>query len=167
VEHNSKSLCDVNTNFIRRFILLRRIAVRKNDNSLLFLSYCPLFFILFVRSLSQKCSTSKVDRSHWGVQHTRMITYPALFFQLLSFVIFSHQYSHRFQICNHFSHQFSLPKNLLKLNYSALLQIHSSNEQTHPAGDGHVDMALVTFRLEYTLKEKWSKACGLMEKMSL
>jgi hypothetical protein len=29
------------------------------------------------------------------------------------------------------------------LNYSALLHIHSSNEQTHSAGDGHVDMALV------------------------
>jgi hypothetical protein len=66
-------------------------------------------------------------------------------FQLLPFVIFSHRYSHtgRFQICNHFSHQFSLPKDLLKLNYSALLHIHSSNEQAHLAGDGHVDMALV------------------------
>jgi hypothetical protein len=72
-----------------------------------------------------------------------MITLPCIIFQLLPFVIFSHQYSQRIKICNHFIHQFSLPKDLLKWNCSALLLTHSSNEQTHSAGDGHVDMALV------------------------
>jgi hypothetical protein len=66
-----------------------------------------------------------------------------IIFELLPFVIFSHQYSHRFQICNHFTHQFSLPKDLFKLNYFALLHKHSYNEQTHLAGDGHANMALV------------------------
>jgi hypothetical protein len=48
---------------------------------------------------------------------------------------------------NHFSHQFSLSKDFLKLNYSSLLHIHSSNEQTLLAGDGYVNMALVNYKL--------------------
>jgi hypothetical protein len=90
------------------------------------------------------------------VQHTIIRKIPCTIFQLLPFVIFSHQYSHRFQICNHFSHQFSLPiwaKDFLELNYSALLHIHSSNEQTHPAGDGHVNMALVTINTGFVFIE--------------
>jgi hypothetical protein len=89
------------------------------------------------------------NRSHsGGVQCTRMITLPFIIFESLPFVVFSHQYLHRFQICNHFSHQFSLPKDLLKLNYSALLCIHSSHKQTQSAGDGHVKMALVRTNID-------------------
>jgi hypothetical protein len=45
--------------------------------------------------------------------------------QLLPFVIVSHQYS--------------LPKYLLKLNYSALKHVTSSNKQTHSTGDVCLD----------------------------
>jgi hypothetical protein len=69
-----------------------------------------------------------------------MITYPALF-SVNALCYFQPSVF----ICYHFSHQFSLPKDLLKLNYSALLHIHSSNEQTRSTGNGHVDMALVPF----------------------
>jgi hypothetical protein len=107
------------------FISLRRSAAHKNDNSILHnfsvIALCYFLCLIFVQSITKKSLR---------YQH-----------ELLPFVIFSHQYSHRF----HFSHQFSLPKDLLKLNYSALLHIYSSNEQTHSARDGHVDMALVKF----------------------
>jgi hypothetical protein len=71
-----------------------------------------------------------------------MIAYPAffsycpLFFSAISIHI-------GFKSVIWLRHQFSLPKDLLKLNYSVPLHVHSSNEQTHSAGDGHVNMALV------------------------
>jgi hypothetical protein len=112
------------------------------------LSYCLLFlFILFCPEL-----ISKIDFTEEGCStHThKNDNLPCIIFQLLPFVIFSHQFSHRFQICIHFSHQFSLPKDLLKWNYSALLQIHSSNEQR---------MAMLTWLL---LKFK-TKSCRHFE----
>jgi hypothetical protein len=124
--------------------------MHKNEKSSLynFIALCS-FSYYFVQSFSQKV----FEVSTWnfigglillrrGAAH-KNDNLPCIIFQLFPFVIFSHPYSHRFQICNHFSHQFLLPKYLLKWNYSALLYIHSSNEQTHSAGDGHVDMALV------------------------
>jgi hypothetical protein len=62
--------------------------------------------------------------------------------QLLPFVIFCHHCSHTFQIFYHFSHQFSLQNNLLKLNYSCLLHIFSSNKQICLARGGHVNVVL-------------------------
>jgi hypothetical protein len=130
---------------------LRRNALRKNDNSLLYkfwvIALCSFSFY-FVQSLSQKVFEVSTWNFIGGILLRRGAAHkndnlPCIIFQLLPFVIFSHQCSHRFQICIHFSHQFSLPKDLLKLNYSALLHIHSSNEHTLSAGDGHVDMALV------------------------
>jgi hypothetical protein len=81
------------------------------------------------------------------MQHTRMITYPALFFSHcpLLFSAISIHIGFKSVITIAYSHQFSLPKDLLKWNYSAVLHTHSSNEQTHSAGDGLVDMALVYF----------------------
>jgi hypothetical protein len=76
-------------NFIGAYISLRKCAVHKNDNSSLHnfwvFALCSFSYYL-VRSLSQKVfevSTwnFNMDRFYWGgVQHTRMITYPALFF---------------------------------------------------------------------------------------
>jgi hypothetical protein len=71
---------------------------------------------------------------------------PCIIFQLLPFVIFSHHWSHRIQICYHFCHLFSLPQDLFKLNYSEQLHIHCSNEQTCLAG-----MAMLTWLLSFTI----------------
>jgi hypothetical protein len=77
------------------------------------------------------------------VQHTRMLTYSALFFSYCPLLFSAISIHMGFNSFYHSSHKFSLPKDLLKLNYSALLHIYSSNEQTHSAGDGHDNMALV------------------------
>jgi hypothetical protein len=80
-----------------------------------------------------------------------MIAYPALFFSYFPLLFSAISIHIGFNSFYHSSHKFSLPKDLLKLNYSALLHIHSSNEQTHLARDGHVNMTLVVIVLyEYT-----------------
>jgi hypothetical protein len=66
-----------------------------------------------------------------------MKTYPI--FQLLPFVIFCHQHSQIFKSVITSAISFHYHKNLFRLYYI----IHSYNEQTHSAGDGHAYIALV------------------------
>jgi hypothetical protein len=119
-------------NFIGGFILLRRNAVRKNDNSTLYnfwviaLCYCPELISKVLEVSTWNFIGRYISLRRSAAHNNDKL--PCIIFQLLPFVIFSHQYSSRFQICNHFSHQFSLSKDLLKLNYSALLHKHSFNE---------------------------------------